>query len=132
MSLPRVAEWSIIIGAADLLFADTRRINVYSAQLGGSKGCRWGEDGETLRDGRGRALAAMPASTLGGAVRLTTKVFLARAHLVYDRSNNRHHSLKAFCQGYHVLRYRDEHRRRRSLTFRMRGALGDPFLGTYS
>jgi hypothetical protein len=92
----------------------------------------WDEDGKTWRDGRGRALPAMPAYTPRDTVPLTTKVFLAAAHLDHDPGNNRQRNLKAFCQRCHMLHDRDEHRRRRWLTFRMRKAIGDLFLGTYS
>jgi len=95
-------------------------------------GCWWNEDANIWRNGRGRALSTLPAYAPGDAMTLTTKVFLAAAHLDHDPGNNRPRNLKAFCQRRHMLHDRDEHRRRRSLTLRMRKAMGDPFLGSYS
>jgi hypothetical protein len=94
----------------------------------------WDEEGKTWRNGQGRALSAMPASapSPGDAGTLTTKVFLAAAHLDHDPGNNRPRNLKAFCQRCHMLHDRKEHQRRRRLTLRMRKALGDLFLGRYS
>jgi hypothetical protein len=92
----------------------------------------WDEDRRIWRDGRGRALPGLLAYAPGDAATLTTKVFLAAAHLDHDPGNNRRGNLKAFCQRCHMLHDRDEHRRRRWLTYRMRKALGDLFLGTYS
>ena len=66
----------------------------------------------------------------GVAVR-TTKIALAAAHLDHDPTNNRMRNLKALCQRCHMLHDRDEHRRRRFLTLRMRKAIGDLFLGLY-
>ena len=53
-----------------------------------------------------------------GAVVRITKVVLVTAHLDHDPTNNR-------------PKDRDEHRRRRWLTLRMRKAIGDLFLGLY-
>ena len=92
----------------------------------------WDEERKTWRDGRGRALPGLPAYLPGGAAPLTTKVFLAAAHLDHDPGNNRPRNLKAFCQRCHMLHDREEHQRRRWLTFRMHKALGDLFLGPYS
>jgi hypothetical protein len=94
----------------------------------------WDDEAKTWRNGRGKALPSLPAHvpSLGDAANLTTRVFLAAAHLDHDPGNNRLRNLKAFCQRCHMLNDREEHRRRRSLTFRMRKAMGDLFLGTYS
>jgi hypothetical protein len=54
---------------------------------------------------------------------------LAAAHLDHDPTNNRLRNLKALCQRCHMLRDREEHRRRRWVTLRMRKAIGDLFLG---
>jgi hypothetical protein len=62
---------------------------------------------------------------------LTTKVVLATAHLNHDPGDNRPRNLRAFCQRCHVLYDREEHLRRRRLSYRMRNALGDLFLGPY-
>ncbi len=94
----------------------------------------WDEESNTWRNGQGRALSAMPTHvpSLADAATRTTKVFLAAAHLDHDPGNNRPRNLKAFCQRCHMLHDRKEHQRRRWLTFRMRKALGDLFLGRYS
>jgi hypothetical protein len=92
----------------------------------------WDEDRKAWRDGQGRALPGLPAYVQGDATPLMTKVFLAAAHLDHDPGNNRRRNLKAFCQRCHMLHDRAEHQRRRWLTFRMRKAIGDLFLGTYS
>ena len=91
----------------------------------------WDEDHRVWRDGQGKRLPGLPVYAPGDAALLTTKVFLAAAHLDHDPRNNRRRNLKAFCQRCHMLHDRDEHRRR-WLTYRMRKALGDLFLGTYS
>ena len=93
----------------------------------------WDDDAKTWRNGKGKALARLPArapSPEGEAIR-TTKVILAAAHLDHDPGNNRPRNLKAFCQRCHMLHDRDEHQRRRRLTLRRRNALGDLFLGPY-
>jgi hypothetical protein len=66
-----------------------------------------------------------------GAVVRITKVVLATAPLDHDPTNNRPKNLKALCQRCHMIHDRDEHRRRRWLTLRMRKAIGDLFLGLY-
>jgi hypothetical protein len=88
--------------------------------------------------GRGRPDVAQWARTpVAGAligdvvVVRTTKVVLATAHLDHDPTNNRPRNLKALCQRCHMIHDRDEHRRRRWLTLRMRKAIGDLFLGLY-
>jgi hypothetical protein len=63
---------------------------------------------------------------------MATKVVLATAHLDHNPTNNRQRNLKALCQRCHMMHDRSEHQRRRRLTFRMRKALGDLFLGQYS
>lgn len=94
---------------------------------------RWWDASDSMwRDGRGRRLR--PSSTLPSpfaAGLKETRVFLATAHLDHDPTNNRSRNLKAFCQRCHILNDASEHRRRRSLTFRSRKALGDLFLGPY-
>ena len=92
----------------------------------------WDEDAKIWRNGRGRTISSLAAPVAGDKRLLTTKVFLAAAHLDHDPGNNRHRNLKAFCQRCHMLNDRQEHRRRRWLTLRMRKALGDLFLGQYS
>jgi hypothetical protein len=88
----------------------------------------WDEVAAAWRDGRGRALRGVPAPEPHV---LTTRVVLATAHLDHDPTNNRSANLKAFCQRCHMLHDRDEHGRRRRLTYLMRKALGDLFAGPY-
>jgi hypothetical protein len=88
----------------------------------------WDDDERTWRNGRGRRLVRRVADNF--AVR-TTRIVLAAAHLDHDPTNNRLRNLKALCQRCHMLHDREEHRRRRLLTLRMRNAIGDLFLGLY-
>jgi hypothetical protein len=90
----------------------------------------WDEENRTWRNGRGRALSRLALPADDAAVRIT-KVVLAAAHLDHDPTNNRPRNLKALCQRCHILHDREEHRRRRWITLRMRKALGDLFLGPY-
>ena len=60
-----------------------------------------------------------------------THVVLAAAHLDHDPTNNQPRNLKALCQRCHIMYDREEHARRRRLTYRMRKALGDLFAGAY-
>jgi hypothetical protein len=94
----------------------------------------WDEEQQIWRSGQGRPLRALPAlapSPAGDPATPTTRVFLATAHLGHDPANNRPRNLRALCQRCHMLHDRDEHRRRRWLTLRMRKAIGDLFLGLY-
>ena len=77
------------------------------------------------------AYGAILALIGDGAVVRITKVVLATAHLDHDPTNNRPKNLKALCQRCHMIHDRNEHRRRRWLTLRMRKAIGDLFLGLY-
>jgi hypothetical protein len=89
----------------------------------------WDEQAAVWRNGRGKALSKLAAPPVSGA--LVTKVVLAAAHLDHDPGNNRPRNLRALCQRCHMLHDREEHLRRRRLTYRMRKALGDLFLGPY-
>ena len=91
----------------------------------------WDEDERTWRNGRGRALPRLARRVGDDVAFRTTTVVLAAAHLDHDPTNNRLRNLKALCQRCHMLHDRDEHRRRRWLTLRMRKAIGDLFLGLY-
>jgi len=83
----------------------------------------------TWRDGRGRP-ARWP--DLEAAIGLrTTRVFLAAAHLDHDPTNNRLRNLKGLCQRCHMLHDRPHHLAQRRITYRLREALGDLFLGVY-
>jgi hypothetical protein len=90
----------------------------------------WDEEDQIWRNGRGRSLPRPALVNDAIAVRIT-KVALATAHLDHDPTNNRPRNLKALCQRCHMIHDRDEHRRRRWITLRMRKAIGDLFLGLY-
>lgn len=60
-----------------------------------------------------------------------TRVILAAAHLDHDPTNNRMGNLKSLCQRCHVIHDRPQHLARRRITYRLRRALGDLFLGPY-
>jgi hypothetical protein len=60
-----------------------------------------------------------------------TRVVLAAAHLDHDPSDNRVGNLKSLCQRCHLLHNRP-HRLARRITYLLRRALGDLFLGPYS
>ena len=61
-----------------------------------------------------------------------TRVVLAAAHLDHDPSNNRRRNLKSLCQRCHLIHDRPHHLARRRITYLLRRALGDLFLGPYS
>jgi hypothetical protein len=88
----------------------------------------WDEDERTWRNGRGRAL---PRLALDEVAIRTSRIVLAAAHLDHNPTNNRLRNLKALCQRCHMVHDREEHRRRRWVTLRMRKAMGDLFLGLY-
>ena len=83
----------------------------------------------TWRDRRGRQ-ARWPDLVEGIRLR-TTRVVLAAAHLDSDPTNNRLRNLRALCQRCHMLHDRPHHLAQRRLTYRLRYALGDLFLGPY-
>ena len=60
-----------------------------------------------------------------------TRVVLAAAHLDHDPRNNRLRNLRALCQRCHMLHDRAWHRVQRWITYRLRYARGDFFLGPY-
>lgn len=92
---------------------------------------RWFDaDEEVWRDGQGRAVGWVDYRDYPGALQ-QTKVVLAAAHLNHDPTDNRMRNLKALCQRCHLLQDREEHRRRRRITYRQRRALGDLFDGIY-
>ena len=61
-----------------------------------------------------------------------TRVILAAAHLDHDPGNNRQRNLKSLCQRCHMIHDRTHHLARRRITYLLRRALGDLFLGPYS
>lgn len=91
----------------------------------------WDEDLGAWRNGRGRVLARPAGFSVDVPGLRATRVFLAAAHLDHDPTNNQLRNLKALCQRCHMLQDREEHRRRRWVTYRMRRAVGNLFLGPY-
>jgi hypothetical protein len=61
-----------------------------------------------------------------------TRVVLAAAHLDHDPRNNRLRNLKSLCQRCHMIHDRPHHLAQRRITYLLRRALGDLFLGPYS
>ena len=61
-----------------------------------------------------------------------TRVVLAAAHLDHDPGNNRLRNLKSLCQRCHIIHDRSHHLAQRRITYLLRRALGDLFLGPYS
>jgi hypothetical protein len=61
-----------------------------------------------------------------------TRVVLAAAHLNHDPRNNRRRNLKSLCQRCHLTHDRAYHLAQRRITYLLRRALGDLFLGPYS
>ena len=61
-----------------------------------------------------------------------TRVVLAAAHLDHNPSNNRKRNLKSPCQRCHMIHDRPYHLAQRRITYLLRRALGDLFLGPYS
>ena len=91
----------------------------------------WDAQARIWRDGRGKALKGLRPLRLWREPILSTRVFLACAHLDHDPTNNRNRNLRALCQRCHLLHDRPEHQRRRWLTLFRRRALGDLYLGPY-
>jgi hypothetical protein len=60
-----------------------------------------------------------------------TRVILAAAHLDHDPGNNRLRNLKSLCQRCHLIHDRPHHLAQRRITYLLRRALGDLFLGPY-
>ena len=56
---------------------------------------------------------------------------LAAAHRDHDTSNNADANLAAFCQRCHMIHDWKHHMARRRITYLMRQAIGDLFLGPY-
>jgi hypothetical protein len=92
---------------------------------------RWFDaTGHTWRNGRGRP-ARWP--DLEDAARIRhTRVILAAAHLDHNPGNNRLRNLKSLCQRCHLIHDRPHHLVQRRITYLLRRALGDLFLGPYS
>ena len=84
---------------------------------------------QTWLDGRGRP-ARWPMLVEAIEMR-TTRVILATAHLDNDPENNRLRNLRSLCQRCHMIHDRNYHLAQRWITYRLRYALGDIFLGPY-
>jgi hypothetical protein len=84
----------------------------------------------TWRNGRGRP-ARWPDLVETAQIR-HTRVVLAAAHLDHNPRNNRGRNLKSLCQRCHMIHDRPHHLAQRRLTYLLRRALGDLFLGPYS
>jgi len=83
----------------------------------------------TWRDQRGRPARWPDLEEL--TRQSTTRVVLAAAHLDHDPTNNRLRNLRSLCQRCHLLQDRPYHLLQRWITYRLRNAAGDLFLGTY-
>ena len=91
----------------------------------------WDAQARVWRDGRGKALKGLRPLRLWREPILSTRVFLACAHVDHDPTHNRNRNLRALCQRCHMLHDRQEHQRRRWVTLFRRKALGDLYLGPY-
>ena len=92
---------------------------------------RWhDETRQTWRNHRGR-LVRWPDIEEAARTR-QTRVVLAAAHLDHNPSNNRLKNLRSFCQRCHLIHDRPHHLEQRRITYLLRRALGDLFLGPYS
>ena len=60
-----------------------------------------------------------------------TRVVLAAAHLDHDPTNNRLRNLRSLCQRCHLTHDRPHHLAQRRITYLLRRARGDLFLGPY-
>jgi hypothetical protein len=90
-------------------------------------------DGGTTRIvGPGAIIAAARPDREEAARIRQTRVVLAAAHLDHNPSNNRLKNLKGLCQRCHLIHDRPHHLARRRITYLLRRALGDLFLGPYS
>jgi hypothetical protein len=83
----------------------------------------------TWRNGRGRP-SRWPDLEEASQIR-QTRVILAAAHLDHDPGNNRLRNLKSLCQRCHMIHDRPHHLAQRRITYLLRHALGDLFLGPY-
>jgi hypothetical protein len=81
------------------------------------------------RDRRGRIARWPDLEQIVGMRK--TYVVLAAAHLDHDPTNNRLRNLRSLCQRCHLIHDRPHHLARRRITYLLRRALGDLFLGPY-
>jgi hypothetical protein len=92
---------------------------------------RWFDPAQnTWRNGRGRP-APWPDLVETAQIR-HTRVALAAAHLDHNPGNNRQRNLRSLCQRCHMIHDRPHHLAQRRITYLLRRALGDLFLGPYS
>jgi hypothetical protein len=78
------------------------------------------------------SLAALLTRRLRRGLIRHTRVILAAAHLDHDPRNNRLRNLRSLCQRCHMIHDRPHHLAQRRITYLLRRALGDLFLGPYS
>ena len=91
---------------------------------------RWFDSGlGTWRDRRGRPSRWPDLEEM--TWQYTTRVVLAAAHLDNDPANNRLRNLRSLCQRCHLVHDRAWHLLQRWITYRLRYARGDLFLGPY-
>ena len=91
---------------------------------------RWFDPGlGTWRDRRGRPARWPDLEEM--TRQYTTRVVLATAHLDNDPGNNRLRNLRSLCQRCHLGHDRAWHLLQRWITYRLRYAGGDLFLGPY-
>ena len=77
----------------------------------------WDDEAQRWRDGAGKWVRRLkPPHSLLERTR-TTRVVLATAHRDHDPTNNDASNLAALCQRCHILHDREEHLRRRRLTY---------------
>lgn len=81
------------------------------------------------RNGRGRAVRW--PDLVEATQERQTRVILAAAHLDHNPGNNRKRNLKSLCQRCHMIHDRPYHLAQRRITYLLRRALGDLFLGPY-
>ena len=91
----------------------------------------WDEDLQHWRDGAGKPVRELPTPDSAILPTRLTRVVLATAHRDHDPTNNAGGNLVALCQRCHMLNDKEEHLRRRRLTYLARRALGDLFTGPY-
>src|SRR5206468_2733859 len=83
----------------------------------------------TWRDRRGRAARWPDLEDL--TRQRTTRIVLAAAHVNHDPTRSGRRNLRAWCQACHLAHDRASHLLQRWITFRLRYARGDVFLGPY-
>jgi hypothetical protein len=91
---------------------------------------RW-FDPSCLRWRNGRGRHARWPDLVEAIQERQTHVILAAAHLDHNPGNNRARNLKSLCQRCHMIHDRPYHLAQRRITYLLRRALGDLFLGPY-